>query len=146
MTVPFKNLRAKWMADPGFRKAYDRVSPAMEIAFAIAEARHRAMLSQAQLAEKISTSQSMVARWETGTVLPSTKTLMRIAEATSTRLQVELVPSQLATGKKATKSAPRMPVAVATKKATKKEATTSETADVLDLRVRARHLRERKRA
>ncbi len=93
MTIPFKALRDKWNTDPKFREAYDRVSPNMEIAFAIAGARHRAKLSQAQLAEKIETSQAMVARWETGAVLPNTRTLKRIAEATNTRLRVELIPA-----------------------------------------------------
>ncbi|HVL73080.1 MAG TPA: helix-turn-helix transcriptional regulator [Beijerinckiaceae bacterium] len=91
MTIAFKELRDRWMADPAFRAAYDKVSPEMEIAFAIAEARHRARLTQAQLAEKVGTSQATVARWESGGHMPSTKTLARIAAATGTRLRVELV-------------------------------------------------------
>lgn len=91
MTISFEVLRDKWMADPEFRKAYDEVGPEMEIAFAIAEARHRAHLSQAELAARIGSSQAMVARWERGTVMPSTKSLQRVAEATGTRLHVQLV-------------------------------------------------------
>jgi ribosome-binding protein aMBF1 (putative translation factor) len=94
MTIPFKTLRDRWMSDPNFRKAYDRVSPEMEIAFAITEARHRAKLSQAELAKKIESSQSAVARWESGATLPTTKTLQRIAAATRSRLHVELVPAR----------------------------------------------------
>jgi len=81
------------MRDPKFREAYDRISPEMEIAFEIAEARHRARLSQQQLAKKLGTSQSMVARWERGKSAPSTKTLRRVAKATDSRLRVELVPA-----------------------------------------------------
>jgi DNA-binding transcriptional regulator YiaG len=92
MTIPFKNLRDRWMADSEFRKAYDAVSPEMEIAFAIAEARHRAKLSQGQLADRLGTSQATVARWESGAQPPSTRTLMKVAEATGSRLHVELVP------------------------------------------------------
>ena len=90
-TIPFKTLRDRWMADPAFRKAYDRISPEMEIAFAIAEARHNASLSQSELARKVGTSQAMIARWEKGAVMPSTRSLKRVAEATGTRLHVELV-------------------------------------------------------
>lgn len=90
MTIAFDALRNKWMAEPEFRKAYEDISPEMEIAFAIAEARHRAKLSQAELAARIGSSQAMVARWERGTVMPSTKSLQRVAEATGTRLRVEL--------------------------------------------------------
>lgn len=90
MTIPFTQLRDKWMADPEFRGAYDAISPEMEIAFAIAEARHRAKLTQAQLAERIGSSQAMVARWERGAAMPSTRSLQRVAEATGTRLKVTL--------------------------------------------------------
>jgi DNA-binding XRE family transcriptional regulator len=93
MTIAFKTLRDKWMANAEFREAYNRVSPEMEIAFAIAEARHRAKLTQEQLAEKIETSQAAVARWENGTSMPTIKTLRRIAEATNSRLHVELIPA-----------------------------------------------------
>lgn len=94
MTVPFKQLRDRWMADAEFRKAYDRIGPEMEIAFAIAEARHRAKLSQEELAERLGTSQATVARWESGAQLPSTRTLTRVADATGSRLRVELLPTR----------------------------------------------------
>lgn len=58
MTIKFDTLRDRWIRDPKFRQAYDKISPEMEIAFAIAEARHRAHLSQHQLAKKIGTSQA----------------------------------------------------------------------------------------
>lgn len=88
--VPFKALRERWMADPAFREAYDAVGPEMEIAFAIAGARHRARLSQAQLAERIGTSQSLVARWERGASRPTTASLEKVARATGTHLRVSL--------------------------------------------------------
>lgn len=81
------------MAEPEFRESYDRISPEMEIAFAIAEARGRAQLSQAQLAEKVGTTQAMVNRWERGTSRPTTKSLERVAKATNSRLHVELLPA-----------------------------------------------------
>ena len=91
MTISFDVLKQQWLADPAFRTAYDKISPEMEIAFAVAEARHRAKLTQAQLAERIGTSQATVARWENGAVMPSTKSLRRVAEATGTRLHVDLI-------------------------------------------------------
>lgn len=91
MTIPFKEVRDRWNADAKYREAYAKVSPEMDIAFAIAEARHRAKLTQAQLADKIGSSQAMVARWERGTSMPSTKSLTKVAEATNSVLRVELV-------------------------------------------------------
>jgi HTH-type transcriptional regulator/antitoxin HipB len=93
MTIKFDTIRERWMRDPKFREAYDKISPEMEIAFAIAEARHRARLSQVQLAKKLGTSQAAVARWERGNSMPTTKTLRRVAKATDSRLHVELVPA-----------------------------------------------------
>ncbi|TXR51149.1 helix-turn-helix domain-containing protein [Phyllobacterium endophyticum] len=90
MSIPFTTLKERWNADPAFRRAYDKIGPEMEIAFAIAEARHRAKLTQAQLADKIGSSQAMVARWERGTTMPSTKSLTKVAQATGSRLRVQL--------------------------------------------------------
>ena len=58
------------------------------LARAVIEARVAANLTQAQLARKMSTTQSAVARLESGKSLPSTKTLERLAEATGTRLRI----------------------------------------------------------
>jgi transcriptional regulator with XRE-family HTH domain len=54
-------------------------------------ARLRAGLSQAELAARMGTSQSTIARLESGQTLPSTKTLLRFAQATGSRFQVRLL-------------------------------------------------------
>lgn len=92
-TIPFKTLRDQWMADAEFREAYDRISSEMEIAFAIAEARHRAKLSQQELADKLGTSQAAIARLERGSGNPTVKTLKRIGDATGTRFHIQLLPA-----------------------------------------------------
>jgi transcriptional regulator with XRE-family HTH domain len=48
-------------------------------------------LTQTEVAERIGTTQSAIARLEGGGVSPSLATLRRYAEATGTRLQVSLV-------------------------------------------------------
>jgi transcriptional regulator with XRE-family HTH domain len=53
-------------------------------------ARLRAGLSQAELAARMGTSQSTIARLESGQTLPSTKTLLRCAEATGNKFYVRL--------------------------------------------------------
>jgi transcriptional regulator with XRE-family HTH domain len=47
-------------------------------------------LSQAELAARMGTSQSTIARLENGQTLPNTKTLLRYAEATGSRVRVKL--------------------------------------------------------
>lgn len=93
MTLAFSALRKRWMEDKRFRRTYEEIGPEMEIAFAIAAARMHAGLTQQELAERVGTTQSVVSRWESGGSRPSTKSMQRIAEATQTRLKVELVPA-----------------------------------------------------
>jgi HTH-type transcriptional regulator/antitoxin HipB len=90
MTIPFKTVRAGWQADPDDRAAHAEVSAEMDLAFAMAEARHRAQLSQSEVARRIGTSQAMVARWETGKVAPTVTSLRRCAEATGARPSIAL--------------------------------------------------------
>ena len=52
------------------------------------EARIGAGLTQAQLAKRMKTSQSVVARLEGGRIHPSTRTLGKVAQATGTRLRI----------------------------------------------------------
>jgi transcriptional regulator with XRE-family HTH domain len=51
----------------------------------IIAARAAAGLSQAALARRMATSQSFIARLESGRVMPSMRTFLRIARATGTR-------------------------------------------------------------
>ena len=90
MAIPFKSVRDRWNADPEYRDARAEVSPEMDLAFAMAEARHRSKLSQAEVAQRIGTSQAMVARWEKGKSAPTTTSLRRFAQATGADLQIRL--------------------------------------------------------
>jgi transcriptional regulator with XRE-family HTH domain len=56
-------------------------------------ARHRAALSQRELAVRIGTSQSAIARLEAGAANPTIETLVRWAAATGHTLRVEFVPA-----------------------------------------------------
>lgn len=62
-----------------------------ELAEKITLARLEAGLTQSDLASLMQTSQSVVARWETGGRIPSITTLDRLAEVTGKRLEVRLV-------------------------------------------------------
>ena len=90
MTIPFEKLRARLLADPRVKSEYDALAPEFEIAAELARARLRAGLSQAELAARMGTSQSTIARLESGQTLPSTKTLLRFAKATDSKLRVRL--------------------------------------------------------
>ncbi|CAI2718683.1 helix-turn-helix domain-containing protein [Nitrospina watsonii] len=91
-----QDLHKKWSKDSKYREEYEKLGPEFELARAIIEARTRAGLTQAQLARKMKTTQSVIARLEAGRVNPSTKTLERLAHATGTRLKIDFEPKELA--------------------------------------------------
>ena len=88
-----KALKARLMQDPEFREEYARVDDEYALIESLVQARTAAKLTQAQLAQRLGTTQSAVARLEGGRVSPSLATLRRYAEATGTRLTVGFVPT-----------------------------------------------------
>jgi predicted transcriptional regulator len=90
VTIPFEKLKARLLANPNVRAQYDALAPEFEIAAELLRARVRAGLSQTELAARMGTSQSAIARLESGDTLPSTKTLLRYARATGSKIRVRL--------------------------------------------------------
>lgn len=82
------DLHEKWSEDPKYGAAYDELESEFELARLLIRTRAGAGLTQAELAEKIQTTQSAVARFESGRVNLSTKTLKKIADATGTKLRI----------------------------------------------------------
>lgn len=82
------DLHEKWSRDPEYRAAYDKLGSEFDLARSLIEARTRAGLTQEQLARKMDTTQSVIARLESGRTRPSTKTLEKLARATKTRLKI----------------------------------------------------------
>ena len=87
------DLHEEWSRDPGYREAYDRLGPEFELSRSLIEARTRAGLTQAGLAERMETTQPVVARLESGRARPSARTLEKIARATGTRLRISFDPA-----------------------------------------------------
>ena len=58
----------------------------------VVEARKRAGLSQAQLAQRLGVGRSTVSGWETGRVQPTFDSVTRVMEACGLDLEVHLVP------------------------------------------------------
>ncbi|MFO1155188.1 MAG: helix-turn-helix transcriptional regulator [Rhodospirillales bacterium] len=91
-----RDLHEKWLRDPHYRDAYEALAPEFELARTLIEARTRAGLTQQQVAQRMNTTQSAVARLESGHTVPSTKTLQNFAKATGTRLRITLEPADAA--------------------------------------------------
>jgi ribosome-binding protein aMBF1 (putative translation factor) len=88
------DLHRKWMKNKEYRKAYGELAPEFALARAVIGARATAGLTQEQLAQRMETTQSVIARLEGGRARPSTQTLERLAAATGTRLKISFEPAR----------------------------------------------------
>jgi transcriptional regulator with XRE-family HTH domain len=93
MGIPLKKVAKRWLKEPGFREGYDALEAEFAVASLLIAARSRAKLTQSELAVRMGTSQSTIARLEGGTAQPSLSTLKRFAHATGMRLKITLEPS-----------------------------------------------------
>jgi len=83
-----KDLHQEWMRNKQYRKAHAELAAEFALARAVIDARASAGLTQEQLAQRMDTTQSVIARLESGRSRPSTQTLARLAAATGTRLKI----------------------------------------------------------
>lgn len=82
------------LADPATRAEYDTLVPEYAIYDQLLQARKRAKLTQAEVAERMKTTASVVARLESADYrhTPSLRSLRSYAAATGSRLEIRLVP------------------------------------------------------
>jgi predicted transcriptional regulator len=83
-------LKKEWLKKPDVKAEYDALVEEFSIASALIRARAEADMTQEQVAEKMQTSQSYVAKLESGRVSPSMKALQKYATATGSRLKISL--------------------------------------------------------
>ena len=85
-------LHKRWLKTPGYKEAFDESRIEFELARHLIQARIKCGLSQEELAAQMGTSQSTIARLESGTSMPSMRTLKKFAEATNSQLQIVFKP------------------------------------------------------
>ena len=90
-TIAVEEAIATWRKEPAFVEAYGALDEEFAFASEVIAARARAGLSQAQLAERMKTSQSAIARLESGRSRPSVRTLEKLAAATGAKLRISLI-------------------------------------------------------
>ena len=92
-TIPHEKLYAKWRREPEFQKAHAELAEEFALVAELIRARMKAGLTQADVAERMQSTQPAVARLESAGRIPSTRTLQRYARATGHRLRIKLVPA-----------------------------------------------------
>lgn len=91
--TPLNELKAKMLAQTATREAYDAMGDEFELARQLIEARTRAHLTQTDVAQRMGTTQSVVARLEGGKQAPSLRTMQRYAQAVGGRLVLRIEPT-----------------------------------------------------
>ncbi|MGE0005648.1 MAG: helix-turn-helix domain-containing protein [Parvibaculaceae bacterium] len=86
--IPVGEAFAEWRKDPEYVAAYDALEEEFALASALIRARGDADMTQEEVAKAMGTTQAVVARLESGRVMPSTRTLQRFAKATKSRLRI----------------------------------------------------------
>jgi transcriptional regulator with XRE-family HTH domain len=86
-------FRRRAFRRPGVRKAYNELQEEFAFLDEVLRARARAGLTQAEVARRVGTTQSAIARLESGAGKhsPSVATLQRYARALGFRLEIKLI-------------------------------------------------------
>lgn len=87
--VSLKDHKAKGLKNPKVKAAYDRLEDEYALAAALIDARAKAKLTQSELARRMGTTQSAIARLESGRVVPSGATLIKFAKAVGRTLRID---------------------------------------------------------
>lgn len=90
MTKRLPSTSEKMIVDREVRASYDSIADEFGLARELMVARARAGLIQPELAQRVSTTQLVVARLESGARLPSVKTLLRFERATGARTDYQI--------------------------------------------------------
>ena len=91
--ISHRTLRARALARVDVKAEYERLKPEFAFLDQVLSARKAAGLTQADIARRIGTTQSAIARLESGSGkhLPSLSTLHKYANAVGCRVEIKLV-------------------------------------------------------
>jgi len=86
----FDDVLKKHLKNPEFKRLYDEYGKQLEIAYQMLQMRKQKKMSQAQLAKKIGTTQSNIARMEAGNQNFTIDILNRVAVALGKELKISI--------------------------------------------------------
>ena len=86
----WEDLEKELLVDPAVKKEYDRLAPRYAVISQLISARIKQKMTQKEVAEKIGTKQSAIARLESGNTNPSLEFLQKIAQVMGYKLTIYL--------------------------------------------------------
>lgn len=111
MASNLKQFKARAFARPRVKKAYDDLAEEFAFLDEVLKARAQSGLSQAEVAARVGTTQSAIARLESAASKhsPSIATLRRYANALGYKLEIRLVKKKRVSTARSTKRAAKVP-------------------------------------
>lgn len=87
--LSFDDFKREALKDPVIKAEYDRLEPEFAIIQAVIDARMKKGITQEKLAKKMGTTQSAIARLESGNANPSVSFLQKLAQALNSKLEIK---------------------------------------------------------
>jgi len=85
------DVKRELLKDDEFRAAFVQLEDEFALAAQLIEARKKAHMTQDEVASRMGTTQSVVARLESGHPLPSLRSLKRYAQAVNSKIEIRVV-------------------------------------------------------
>jgi ribosome-binding protein aMBF1 (putative translation factor) len=85
----WKEFEKELLSDPETKREYDKLGPQFEVISALIRTRIETGLTQKELAQKLGTKQSAIARLESGNSNPSIGFLQKLAQAMNMKLTIK---------------------------------------------------------
>ena len=89
--VLFEDMKRIALRDAKFRKAYDALAPKYVLINAMLDARIKKGMTQTEIARRAGTTQSAIARFESGRTNPTLEFAYRLACAVDAKLEIRLL-------------------------------------------------------
>ncbi len=86
----WETLEKELLSDPETKREFDKLAPRYAVISQLISARIKSKLTQRDVADKVGTKQSAIARLEAGNVNPSLEFLQKIATVMGYKLTVHL--------------------------------------------------------
>ncbi len=88
--VLFQDWLNESLRDPKFKKEFDALKPKYDLIRAILDARLKRGVTQKELARRVGTTQSAIARFESGAGNPTLDFLSKVSAAVGAKLEVRV--------------------------------------------------------
>jgi len=88
--ITFAEMKRQMFARPGFKEAYDALGPKYALIGAMIDARSKKGMTQTEIAHRAGTTQSAIARFESGRTNPTLEFASRLSRAVGAKLEIRL--------------------------------------------------------